>query len=67
MKKKPTVIIKYQHGGKFVFHYESISEAAKALNVAFPTIWKAYYCQHKCRTFEVKFETKKNFDVNKFV
>lgn len=35
--KKPTTIIKYQHGGKYVFHYESITAAAKALRVAPPT------------------------------
>lgn len=65
--KKPTTIIKYQHGTKYVFHYESIHEAARCLGVAQPTPWQAYYTQHKCRTFEIKFETKKNFDLNKFV
>ena len=65
--KKPTTIIKYQYGTKHVFHYESISEAARCLKVSTQCVWQAYYTQHKCRTFEVNLETKKNFDLNKFV
>lgn len=67
MKKKPVTITKYQNGGKFVFHYDSISEAAKCLRVSKPTLWQAKYTQHKCRTFEVNFETKKTFDLTKFL
>lgn len=65
--KKITTITKYQHGAKHVFQYESISEAARCLGVTQPTLWRACYTQHKCKTFEVSFETKKNFDLNKFI
>lgn len=66
-KKKPVAITKYQHGGKYVFQYESIAEAAKCLRVSQQCVWQARYTQHKCRTFEVSFETKKNFDITKFL
>lgn len=67
MKCKPCTITKIQHGGRYTFKYPSISEAARCLRVNVTTIWKAYYCQHKCKTFEVTFETKKNFDITRFV
>lgn len=65
--KRSTTIAKWQHGIKYEFHYESTKEAAKCLRVAPPTLWTAKYKQHKCRTFEVNFETKKNFYLTKFV
>lgn len=65
--KKITTITKWQHGTKYEFQYKSISEAVRCLGVSPQCVWSARYTQHKCKTFEISFETKKNFDLTKFI
>lgn len=65
-KKKPVTISKIQDGGLYTFHYESIHEAARHLRVTPTTVFKAFYCQHKCQTFEVSMTPKQDFDLTKF-